>query len=80
MFQNALKAAASSKGGSSNYLKAPAAAAAAAAAADKGLRFRAGFLEVLKKYKSPGVTVLRQEVLDSIRRDCAQVCMCVLLV
>jgi hypothetical protein len=75
VFQNALKAAASSKGGSSNYLKASAAAAAAAAAAGsgKGLGFRAGFLEVLGRYKSPGVANLRQEVLDSIRSDFAQV-------
>jgi hypothetical protein len=74
VFQSALKAAASSKGGSSNYLKVPAAAAAAAAAGSgKGLGFRAGFLEVLGRYKSPGVAGLRQEVLDSIRRDFAQV-------
>jgi hypothetical protein len=74
VFQNALKAAASSKGGSSNYLKSPAAAAAAAAAGSgKGLGFRAGFLEVLGRYKSPGVAALKQEVLDSIRRDFKEV-------
>ncbi|WIA08040.1 hypothetical protein OEZ85_007510 [Tetradesmus obliquus] len=69
VFQNALKAAASSKGGSSNYLKPSAAAAAAAAGSGKGLGFRAGFLEVLGRYRSPGVAGLRQEVLDSIRQD-----------
>ncbi|WIA28100.1 hypothetical protein OEZ86_010682 [Tetradesmus obliquus] len=69
VFQNALKAAASSRGGSSNYLKPSAAAAAAAAGHGKGLGFRAGFLEVLGRYKSPGVAGLRQEVLDSIRQD-----------
>lgn len=73
VFQNALKAAASSKGGSSNYLKPSAAAAAAAAGSGKGLGFRAGFLEVLGRYKSPGVAGLRQEVLDSIRQDFPEV-------
>lgn len=66
VFQQAVKATAPS-------VKQGQQSAAAVVSEAAGLSFRAGFLEVLGRYKSPGARQLRQEVVDSIKKDFPQV-------
>jgi hypothetical protein len=79
VYQNALKAAAAAatKGtSSSNYLRPNIGSSGSSGSSGGGygssgssLEFRAGFLQVLGRYTSPGVVRLKQEIVDSIRQD-----------
>lgn len=76
VYQNALKtsAAAATKGASSsNYLRPNVGSSGSSGggygSSGSSLEFRAGFLQVLGRYTSPGVVRLKQEIVDSIRQD-----------
>jgi hypothetical protein len=83
VFQNALKAAAAAaaKGvpSSSNYLRPQVGSSGGSSGGSSNgssLAFRAGFLQVLARYTSPGVGRLRAEIVDSIRQDFGAVSVC----
>jgi hypothetical protein len=77
VFQQSLKAAAAAATRgvtSTNYLQPSSSSSSGGGSNMGGLGFRAGFLDVLSRYSSPGVQQLRREVLASISQDFGQVC------